>query len=257
MKLALIFFSILTSISIWFTAQETPPATCRGKSLSITMLPGPKMSGPSLPLRFGGTRQFPGPPINSFPSESSLRLVIKSHEEFSDSWKRLTSQIPPANGAPPPPPEVDFSKEMVVIAAMGSRPTSGYWIIIDGACEVDGKVEVFVSNVEDASCAGSLQVLTYPADAVRIPRTDLPIIFRETQISCTQWHEQLMRLPPGEIGFERNKHKSLHWVSSRQFLETLFHCLTQSIDRRSWVAAQHRIGVQQNVTSSRIHYPDL
>ena len=86
---------------------------------------------------------------------------------------------------------------MVVIAAMGARPTSGYWTIIDGACEVDGKVEVFVSNVEDATCTGTLQILTHPADAVRIPRSDLPVVFRETQIGCTQWLDQLMRAPRG------------------------------------------------------------
>ena len=85
---------------------------------------------------------------------------------------------------------------MVVVAAMGARPTSGYWIIIDGACEVDGQVEVFVSNVEDVRCTGQLQVVTSPADAVRLPRTDLPIVFRETQVGCTQWLD-LMRLPRG------------------------------------------------------------
>ena len=29
--------------------------------------------------------------------------------------------------------------------------------------------------------------LTYPADAVRLPQTDLPVVFRETQIPCREW----------------------------------------------------------------------
>ncbi|HKR60992.1 MAG TPA: protease complex subunit PrcB family protein [Pyrinomonadaceae bacterium] len=193
MTLALIFFSLLTSLSLWFGGQGTPPVICRGKPLSITLLPGPKMTGPSLPLRFGGTRPFPSPWVNSFPSEKGLRLVIKSRDEFSDFWKRLTAPAPPGQWVPPLP-EIDFLKEMVIVSAMGQRPTSGYWTIIDGACEVDGHVEVFVSNVEYSSCVGTLQVLTSPADAVRIPRTDLPIVFRETQVGCTQWHDQLRRL---------------------------------------------------------------
>ena len=86
---------------------------------------------------------------------------------------------------------------MLVVAAMGQRPTSGYWTIIDGACEVDGHVEVFVSNIDDASCTGSFPVLTHPADAARLPRTDLPIVFRETQIGCTQWRDQFLSLPRG------------------------------------------------------------
>jgi hypothetical protein len=86
---------------------------------------------------------------------------------------------------------------MVVVAAMGTRPSSGYLTMIDGACEVDGQVEVFVSNVEDATCTPQLGIVTYPADAVRLPQTDLPVVFGETQIGCTQWLDQLMRLSRG------------------------------------------------------------
>ena len=194
MKPALIFFAVLTSLSMWFAPQETSPVVCRGKALPITLLPGPKMTGPSLPLRFGGTRDVPRPPVNSFQTDKSFRLVIKSSHEFNDFWKRFTAPIPPSNGIPPPP-EIDFSKEMVIVAAMGQRPTSGYWVFIDGACERDGQVEVFVNNVEKPTCPGHgvFMSLTYPADAVRIPRTDLPIVFREIQMSCDQWHNQFKK----------------------------------------------------------------
>ena len=186
MKLALIVFSVLTSLSMWFAAQETPPIVCRGKPLPISILPGPTMTAVSLPLRFGGTRPPPLPWINSFPSENPFRLVIRNRDEFSELWKRLLAPIPPGRWVPSMP-EVDFSKEMVIVAAMGVKPSSGYGIIIDGACEIDGHVEVFVSSV-DGRCGGlQLAVLTAPADAVRIPRTDLPVVFRETRIACTDW----------------------------------------------------------------------
>ena len=192
MKPASILFAVLTGLSLWFGAQERVPV-CRGRALPITLLPGPKMTGPSLPLRFGGTREMPRPPVNSFPSEKAVRLVIKTRDELSGFWKEFTAPIPPANGIPPPP-EIDFSKEMVVVVAMGQRPTSGYWIFVDGACETDGQVEVFVSSVEDVKCKGlgQFDVLTYPADAVRLPRTDLPVVFRETQIPCTQWVDRFL-----------------------------------------------------------------
>lgn len=190
MKLALLCFSVVTSLSVWFVAQRTQPIVCHGKPLPIGLLPGPKMTGPSLPLRFGGTREFPRPPVNIFHSENTLRLVIKNRDEFSNFWKQFTAQVPPGSWVPPLP-EIDFSKEMVVVAAMGQRPSSGYWTIIDGACEANGQVEVFVSNVEDVSCVGNWPSVSYPADAVRLPRTDLPVVFRETQIPCNQWAKQL------------------------------------------------------------------
>lgn len=188
MKLALILFSVLTSLSMWLGAQETPPVVCRGKPLPITILPGPKMTAVSLPLRFGGTRPPPLPWINSFPSKNPFRLVIRNRDEFSELWKRFLAPVPPGQWVPPMP-EVDFSKEMVVIAAMGEKPSSGYAIMVDGACEVDGHVEVFVSSV-DGGCGGlQMAVVTAPADAVRIPKTDLPVVFRETQISCAELHK--------------------------------------------------------------------
>ena len=194
-KLALIFFAVLTSFSLWGGAQRPRRAVCRGKPLPITLLPGPRMTGPSLPLRFGGTRPFPRPPVNGFPSENALRLVIQNRDEYNDFWKRFTAGMLPGNSIPPPPPEIDFSKELIVVSAMGQRPSSGYWTFIDGACEVDGQVEVFVSNVEDVRCIGQFPVVSYPADAVRLPQTDLPVVFRETQISCKQWREEFLGFP--------------------------------------------------------------
>jgi hypothetical protein len=192
MKLALIFFSVLMSLSLWFGAQDKP-ITCSGKPLPIMLLPGPKITGPELPLRFGGTRKFPGPPINLYKSDDPFRLVIRTRDEFNDFWKKLITSFQP-NQVIPPPPEVDFSKDMVIIAAMGMKPTSGYFVIIDGACEIDGHVEVFVSNIDSTKCGGGqLQVLTYPADAVRLPQTKLPVVFRETQIPCDQWHNLIQR----------------------------------------------------------------
>ena len=191
MRVALLCFFVLTSLTL-FAGQEAP-RECRGKVLPIQLLPGPKMTGPPMRLRFGGTREFPRPPINSFPSEKPFRLVIRTRQEFADFWKQFTAPIPPTNGLPPPPPDVDFSKEMVVVSAMGMRPSSGYWTVIDGACEAEGKVEVFVSNLEGGvSCGAQFGVVTYPADAVRLPRTDLPVVFRETEMTCTQWRNQFL-----------------------------------------------------------------
>jgi hypothetical protein len=190
MKLALIFLSVLTGLSVWFGAQGTPPVECRGKPLPITLYQfGLKPTGPSMPLRFGGTRPFPRLEIQT---DKAFRRVIKNQDEYNEFWKQLTAPILPGNRVPTMP-EIDFSKEMLIVSANGRRPSSGYWTMIDGACEVDGQVEIFVSNVEDARCGGVFTVITYPADAVRIPRTDLPVVFRETEISCKEWYEKYQR----------------------------------------------------------------
>ena len=196
MKLALICFSVLTSLTLSFGVQEKPLGVCRGKPLPITLLPGPKMTSIALPLRFGGERPFPLPWVNGYPSKTPFRLVIRNLDEFSDFWKGLISRVPPGQWTPALP-EIDFSKEMIIVAAMGERQSSGYGIIIDGACEVDGKVEVFVTSQEGGiSCGAVLMVLTAPADAVRIPKTDLPVVFREIQVGCDYWYKKLQGVTP-------------------------------------------------------------
>ena len=188
MKPALIFLSVLAGLSLWFAAQGTPPVECRGKSLPITLYEvGLKMTGPSMPLRFGGTRQFPH---FQFKTDKAVRLVIKNQDQYDEFWKQLTAPISPNNWIPPIP-KIDFSKEMLIISAMGQRPSSGFWTIIDGACEADGQVEIFISNL-DVQCGMGFGVVTHPADAVRIPRSDLPIVFRETQMSCEEWRKKFV-----------------------------------------------------------------
>ena len=198
MKLALICFFLVASLSLSNRVQEKPPGVCRGKPLPITILPGPKMTAIAIPLRFGGERPVPLPWVNGFPSPTPFRLVIRNRNEFSEFWKGLVARVPPGQWAPSLP-EIDFAKEMIIVAAMGERPSSGYSIIIDGVCEVDGHVEVFVTSQEGgASCGAVMGVMTAPADAVRIPQTDLPIVFRETQVSCDYW-QKLMQGRKSEL----------------------------------------------------------
>ena len=190
MKLALIFL-VLTGLSLWFAAQGTPPAECRGKSLPITTYEvGMKVTRSPIPLRFGGTRLAPN---FGFQTDKGFRLVVKNQDQYNEFWKQLIAPIAPGKWIPPMP-EIDFSKEMLVVSAMGPRPSTGYGTVIDGACEADGQLEIFISTL-DVQCGAALAVITYPADAVLMPRSDLPIVFRETQITCEELYKK----------FERNK----------------------------------------------------
>lgn len=181
MKLALIFFSVLTSLSLSFGGQGTPRATC-GKPLPITTFPSPAVTSFALPLRFGGTRPIPLPYFNGFPSETAVRLVIRNRDQFVDYWKQLTSRSQPEKV--PPMIEIDFSKETVVVAAYGITWGEG-GIFIDGACEVDGQVEVFVNTIY-GTCGLQPGIAGAPADAIRLPRTDLPVVFVESKIHCLE-----------------------------------------------------------------------
>lgn len=164
MKRVLLSFFILILIS--FSGYPFVRATlgAQGRSVPITQL-GPKRSGPRWSYGNSGGRD-------------ALRVVIRDREAWLDFWKRMC----PPNPEMPPLPEVDFSREMIVVAAMGERPNMGYGIIIESAYERDNQIEINVRSISiSLKGCGVFPASTSPIDIVRIPKTERPVVFRETE----------------------------------------------------------------------------
>jgi len=148
--------------------QQTPAAVCRGKSVPVSLLERPfglKLSGRRTPYLNGGISQ-------------RARLVIRDRDEFNKLWQQIIRQT----SDKPPLPEVDFSREMLIVAAMGQTP-SHYEIIIDGACEVDTQLEVLVRSTKFLPCGANTGLFPETVDIVRLAKTDLPVVFRETEVT--------------------------------------------------------------------------
>ena len=142
-------------------------SVCVGKPVAVSLLEyGPKRSGRGIPFLNGGISK-------------RARLVIRNGGEFNELWRQMAG----AGSDKPAPPQVDFSREMLIVAAMGEQPSSGYEIIIDSACEVDKRLEVQVRSTNFLKCGLQLGVVTAPVDIVRLPKTDLPVVFRETEVT--------------------------------------------------------------------------
>ena len=108
----------------------------------------------------------------------STRLVIRDASAWAEMWARLSTARPV-----PPLPTVDFNREMVVVAALGARPSGGHSIVVESASREGGSVYVTVrSEVPGSGCLLS-QALTSPVDVARMPRTDDPVQFRERNVT--------------------------------------------------------------------------
>jgi hypothetical protein len=77
--------------------------------------------------------------------------------------------------APQPTPPVDWLQEMIVVAALGSRPSSGYDIRVDRLTEQQGTLIAHCRETRpgDAECV--LTVLTHPCTAIATPSHPGPI----------------------------------------------------------------------------------
>src|SRR6266699_4001500 len=93
------------------------------------------------------------------------RIVIRDPVTWQIVWKKIwlrDSEVPPA-------PAVDFSREMIVVVALGARSTGGYAILIDGANEVaNGGVNVSIRSTSPLNCLVT-EAFTQPVDVARLP----------------------------------------------------------------------------------------
>ena len=110
------------------------------------------------------------------------RHVVRDAAAWSALWARITEPYGPR----PPVPQVDFRREMVLVAAMGTRSTGGYTIRIEG---VEGGGSEWVATVAEqrpGPRCGTTQALTSPVDIVVAPRSDRPIRWttREVVSDC-------------------------------------------------------------------------
>ena len=101
------------------------------------------------------------------------RIVVRDLESWASLWPRIVGSHRP----PPPVPPVNFANEMVVVASMGTRPSGGYAIYIDGVSAVRGNLVVSTREVSPGPRCGVTGALTEPVALARLERSDLPVSF--------------------------------------------------------------------------------
>jgi hypothetical protein len=97
--------------------------------------------------------------------DEPAQLVVRDAVTWQAIWTQINLRTSPV-----PLPAVDFSREMIVVAALGSRSTGGYNILITGASEAEGGGTVFtINSVSPGSRCGTTQAFTQPVDIARVP----------------------------------------------------------------------------------------
>ena len=141
----------------------------------------------------GGARRGAEPPMTVLPLDSSLasyyqyssglpdsaRLVVRTPAEWTTIWNRIVSN----HGPKPPLPDIDFSKEMLLVAAMGTRNTGGFSIEIEAVDRDSKSITASVRTHSPGKTCGTTAALTAPVAIVRIPRSTLPVQFVEEHIT--------------------------------------------------------------------------
>lgn len=104
-------------------------------------------------------------------------LVYRDAGIFRAAWVQLY----PVTGSRPALPAVDFGKWRVIIAAVGNKPTGGYFLTLEhGQVVRDSALLTVTVHTPPKNC-GVTEELTRPAIAIATPLTPVPfrIIFHE------------------------------------------------------------------------------
>lgn len=109
--------------------------------------------------------------------DEQRRQVVRTPGAWADVWERLHEGRSPV----PERPAVDFESGMVMVAAMGSRPTGGYGIEVESVHRDGESLYVVVRETSPGDGCVVTQAFTAPATAVRVPRVDGNVEFVEKE----------------------------------------------------------------------------
>lgn len=114
--------------------------------------------------------------------EDPVRTVITDEETWAEAWETLHATVSPM----PERPYVDFNASVLVLAAMGERPSTGYSVTIEAVQHHEGTL--YVSLLERSPGASCITggALTAPAHVVQVPRAGTAVEFdvRRETYSC-------------------------------------------------------------------------
>jgi protease stability complex PrcB-like protein len=103
------------------------------------------------------------------------RFVVRDSAQWAGVWATAFARQTPV----PPLPSVDFATEMVVVAALGARPSGGYDIAIEGvAPEVGGAAVRVVTTAPGDNCY-TTAAITEPVVMLRVGAVAGRIRFHE------------------------------------------------------------------------------
>ena len=98
--------------------------------------------------------------------DAAAQQVVRDQAAWQALWTPLHVNASPA----PPLPAVDFTRDMVVVAAMGTKSHGGYKIAITAAAEDAGKVTVEVTETSPGARCMNAMMMTSPVVVAKLPR---------------------------------------------------------------------------------------
>ena len=110
--------------------------------------------------------------------DTSTRLVVRDAEAWAGIWAEIWRGHSPT----PPLPQVDFARDMLIVAGLGTRPSGGYSIFVDRASAQPGSIDVVIRTEAPGNNCAVAGALAQPVDIARLPRSSESVRFHEQSL---------------------------------------------------------------------------
>ncbi|HET7308296.1 MAG TPA: protease complex subunit PrcB family protein [Gammaproteobacteria bacterium] len=105
--------------------------------------------------------------------------VIRDSETFVAVWRRATARQYPQ----PAPPEIDFSRSMVIAVFLGERRSGGYQIGVGALTPSPGGLRVTVRETRPGAGCNTTQALTEPFEIIKTATDAAPVHFQKQVVT--------------------------------------------------------------------------
>lgn len=157
---------------------------CLGVALAACGPSAPDGATPAPDADVGADRPAAAQPVTRLASMQTsgyarpLELVVRDAAGWQAAWATLHDGMPGE-----PPPAVDFDGSMVLLVAIGERPTGGYDVRVDSVVPQGRGGRVHYTVVSPGPSCMTAQSLTSPVDVVRAPRLDGDVTFERRAVT--------------------------------------------------------------------------
>lgn len=111
--------------------------------------------------------------------EEAMQLVIRDANAWRDWWKRHTQNIEDATQPDGiKPPDVDFTKEMVIVATLGMRSTGGYQVRFTGVVTEGETLNVTLQTTSPGPGSMVTMAFTNPFAIIALPQHKGEVLFQ-------------------------------------------------------------------------------
>ena len=107
--------------------------------------------------------------------QAPLHRVIRDEASWTALWDSIQSMTQP----PLPRPQIDFTTQELLVAALGNRPNTGYLVHIDRLVDFGGTGTVFVTTYKAGPSCGTGQAITRSVHVVATAVTASALSFND------------------------------------------------------------------------------